>query len=197
MQEPGTLPSRGKASAWRRPNCFAEAKSCGCQRWSAAWIISTTMDPYRLLPVRLPMGVTAQSRWDSHPKWSFPRRMRSLNRWWPDKSVWRAGNPEHFQRLSRLAVAQAYFGVQEARGDLAGVRDTIQRTNLMLKRIEAMAPDLVPRVEVSRARAQLAHFEQNEDSAREHWDVASASLVRILRMNPASIVGNLIEPPRI
>jgi outer membrane protein TolC len=87
-----------------------------------------------------------------------------------------------------LSVAQAYFGVQEARGNLAGVQDTIRRTNLMLKRIESLAPELVPSVEVTRARAQLAHFEQTEESTREHWNVASASLVRILRMNPATVV---------
>jgi outer membrane protein TolC len=95
-----------------------------------------------------------------------------------------------------LSVAQAYFDVQEARGDLAGVRDTLRRTNLMLERIEKLAPDLVPRVEVSRARAQLAHLEQNEESARERWNVASAALVRILRMNPTTVV-EPAEPPHL
>ncbi len=91
-------------------------------------------------------------------------------------------------------VALAYFDVQEARGGLAGARDTIRRTREMLRAIESMAPQLVPTVEVSRARAQLSHFEQNEQSASERWNVASANLVRILRMNPATVVEPIERP---
>jgi outer membrane protein TolC len=93
-------------------------------------------------------------------------------------------------------VAVAYFNVQEARGDLAGARDTLRRTQAMLNSIESMAPALVPMVEVSRARAQLARFRQDERSARERWDVASAELVRILRMDPTAVL-EPIEPPNL
>jgi outer membrane protein TolC len=93
-------------------------------------------------------------------------------------------------------VAIAYFDVQEARGALGGARDTIRRTREMLKTIESMAPQLVPTVEVSRARAQLSRFEQNEQSASERWNISSANLVRILRMNPATVV-EPIERPEI
>lgn len=93
-------------------------------------------------------------------------------------------------------VAKAYFDVQQARGNLSGAVDTIQRTRLLVKRIEAMAPDLVPQVEVARARAQLAKFEQDEQTAREQWNVASAELVRITRLDPSAVVIPL-EPPHL
>ena len=95
-----------------------------------------------------------------------------------------------------LSVAQAYFNVQQARGNLAGAQDTIRRTNEMLRRIEALAPDLVPQFEVARARAQLSQFEQNLETARENWNVSSAELVRILRMSPATVV-EPAEPPHM
>ncbi len=93
-------------------------------------------------------------------------------------------------------VARAYFDVQQARGNLAGAVDTIRRTKDVVKRIEAMAPNLVPQVEVARARAQLAQFEQDEQTAREQWNVASAELVRIVRLDPSAVVIPL-EPPHL
>jgi outer membrane protein TolC len=95
-----------------------------------------------------------------------------------------------------MSAAVAYFDVQEARGDLAGARETIRQTRELLRRIELLAPDLVPSVELLRTRAQLARFVQNERSARERWVVASAELVRILRMDPATVV-EPIEPPNL
>ena len=93
-------------------------------------------------------------------------------------------------------MAQAYFSVQQARGNLAGAQDTIRRTTEMLRRIETITPGLVPHVEVSRTRAQLSQFEQQQESARERWNVSSADLVRILRMNPATVV-EPAEPPQM
>lgn len=95
-----------------------------------------------------------------------------------------------------LGVAVAYFDVQEARGDLYGARETLKRTNEMLKEIESIAPALVPVVEISRARAQLHRFEQEERVARERWEVASAELVRILRLDPTAVV-EPAEPPNL
>ena len=95
-----------------------------------------------------------------------------------------------------LSVALAYFDVQEARGDLYGARETLKRTNDMLQEIESIAPALVPVVEISRARAQLHRFEQDERIARERWEVASAELVRILRLDPTAVV-EPAEPPHL
>jgi outer membrane protein TolC len=95
-----------------------------------------------------------------------------------------------------LSVALAYFDVQEARGDLASARETIRLTKEMLHRIELLAPDLVPKVEVYRARAQLARFLQSERAARERWVVASAELARLLRMDPTAVV-EPVEPPQL
>jgi uncharacterized protein (TIGR03000 family) len=95
-----------------------------------------------------------------------------------------------------FTVAKAYFDVQEARGNLAGVLDTINQTREMLRRIEKLAPALVPDLEKYRARAQLAQFEQVEQRAREQWNVASAELVRIVRLDPGAVVMPL-EPPHL
>jgi uncharacterized protein (TIGR03000 family) len=93
-------------------------------------------------------------------------------------------------------VARGYFDIEEARGNLAGVQDTIRRTKDMLRKIEKLAPELVPTVEVARARAQLAQFEQNEDSIREQGNVVSSSFVRIVRLDPSAMVVPL-EPPHL
>jgi outer membrane protein TolC len=93
-------------------------------------------------------------------------------------------------------VARAYFTAQEARADLSGAIDIVRRTVAVLDRVESLAPELVPHVEVSRTRAQLAHFQEIEDSARERWYVASADLVRIVRLDPSVIVMPQ-EPPEL
>lgn len=93
-------------------------------------------------------------------------------------------------------VARAYFNVQEARGNLAGTLETIRQTKNVVRRIEQMAPGLVPVVEVARARAQLAQIEQSEQTAREQWNVASAELVRIVRLDPGAVVIP-VEPPHL
>ncbi|HEV3383210.1 MAG TPA: TIGR03000 domain-containing protein [Gemmata sp.] len=93
-------------------------------------------------------------------------------------------------------VAKAYFDVQEARGNLAGTLDTLNQTREMLRRIEKLAPNLVPDLEKYRARAQLSQFEQVEQKAREQWNVASAELARIVRLDPSAVLVPL-EPPHL
>ena len=93
-------------------------------------------------------------------------------------------------------VAKAYFDVQEARGNLAGTMDTLNQTREMLRRIEKLAPSLVPDLEKYRARAQLAQFEQVEQRVREQWNVASAELARIVRLDPSAVLVPL-EPPHL
>ena len=51
-----------------------------------------------------------------------------------------------------------------------------------------LSRDLVPRVEVDRARNMLADLEQQATSAREMWRVHSANLTQVLRLDPRAVV---------
>ncbi len=93
-------------------------------------------------------------------------------------------------------VARAYFDVQQARGILAGVQDATKRTRELVRIIEKLAPELVPELEIARARAQLANFEASEQTSRENWNVASAELARIIRLDPAAVFIP-VEPPHL
>ena len=95
-----------------------------------------------------------------------------------------------------LAVAEAYFNVQQARGELAGALDSERRSEELVKRTTELARDLAPPVEVTRARAELARRRQAVQSARERWKTASAELMRILRLDPAALV-EPVEPPSL
>jgi outer membrane protein TolC len=97
---------------------------------------------------------------------------------------------------SLLAVAEAYFNVQQARGELAGAQETVRRAEELVRRAEQLAPGLAPPVEAVRARTELARRRQQAQSARERWRVASAELARILRLEPSALVEPL-EPPHL
>jgi outer membrane protein TolC len=95
-----------------------------------------------------------------------------------------------------LAVSDAYFNVQQARGELAGAMATTQRTEELVGRTKKLAPALVPELETDRAEAELARRQQAELFARERWKVASAELLRVLRIDPSAQVEPL-EPPQL
>ena len=95
-----------------------------------------------------------------------------------------------------LAVAEAYFAVQQARGELAGAQDTLQRAEEVVRRSEKLAKALISATEASRARAELARRRKDLSSAREHWRLASAQLARLLRLDPWARV-EPIEPPHM
>ncbi|MBI3411701.1 MAG: TolC family protein [Planctomycetes bacterium] len=95
-----------------------------------------------------------------------------------------------------LAVAEAYFTVQQAQGELAGLDDAAKRAEDLVRRTEKLAEGLVPAVEVSRARADLAERRQDAESAREKLRVASAELLRLLRLDPTAVV-QPVEPPHL
>ena len=97
---------------------------------------------------------------------------------------------------SLLAVAEAYFNVQQARGELAGAEDAARRTEELVRRTAQLAQGLAPPVEVVRARAELAERRQDVETARERWHVASAELVRVLRLDASALVEPL-EPPHL
>jgi outer membrane protein TolC len=98
---------------------------------------------------------------------------------------------------SLQAVAEAYFNVQQARGELAGAEDAARRAEDVVRRAQGLAPGgLVPPVEVTRARTELARRRQAVASARERWRTASADLNRVLRLDPAALTVPL-EPPHL
>ena len=88
------------------------------------------------------------------------------------------------------AVAEAYFHVQQARGELAGALLATQKADDVSKKAEALAEGLAPPLEASRAKVELARRQQASTAARERWRTASAELGRLLRLEP----GTLIEP---
>jgi outer membrane protein TolC len=87
-----------------------------------------------------------------------------------------------------LRTARAYFDVHRYRGQYAGALYTVERGRKLVEAIDALRRDLVPAVEVDRARNLLADLEQQAVSAREEWRVASAELTRILRLDPRAVV---------
>jgi outer membrane protein TolC len=96
-----------------------------------------------------------------------------------------------------LAVAEAYFNVQQARGELAGAEDAAGRAKELVRRAEALSTKgLAPPLEAVRARTELADRVQDVETAREHWRVASAELARVLRLDASALVLPL-EPPQL
>ncbi len=95
-----------------------------------------------------------------------------------------------------LAVAEAYFNVQQARGELAGAADSARRAEDLLRRVDKLVPGLAPAVEASRARTELARRRQAVESAYERWQVAGAELNRLLRLDAAAVV-EPVEPPHL
>ncbi|MHB1425957.1 MAG: TolC family protein [Gemmataceae bacterium] len=85
-------------------------------------------------------------------------------------------------------TASAYFNVHRYRGMYAVSIDVVQRGRRLVADIDALRRDLVPSVEVDRARNLLADLEQHAVSARQYWRVASANLTRILRLDPRAVV---------
>jgi len=96
-----------------------------------------------------------------------------------------------------LAVAEAYFGVQQARGELTGAQDAARRADELAHQVEKLvAGGLAPEVEVTRSRADLAHRRQAVRIAGDHWRVAASDLQRILRLEPTALVEPQ-EPPQL
>jgi outer membrane protein TolC len=87
-----------------------------------------------------------------------------------------------------LRTARAYFNVHRFRGQYAGALDTVERGRRLVEAINVLKRDLVPAVEVDRARNLLADLEQQAVSAREEWRVSSAELTRVLRLDPRAVV---------
>jgi outer membrane protein TolC len=95
-----------------------------------------------------------------------------------------------------VAVTDAYFNVQQARGELTAAVDTTRRTEELVRRTRELAPKVVPELELFRAETELARRQQAELLARERWGVASADLLRVLRLDPTAQV-EPVEPPQL
>ena len=93
-----------------------------------------------------------------------------------------------------LAVAVAYFNVQQARGEVAGAVAALTRADALVTRVEKLAPDLAPEVEIDRAATEAARRRQAVEAAYERWQVASADLTRLLRLQPGTLVEPAEEP---
>lgn len=93
-----------------------------------------------------------------------------------------------------LAVAVAYFNVQQARGEVAGAAESLKRAESLVARTEKLAPDLAPELEVNRVRTEAARRRQGVELAYERWQVASADLTRLLRLQPNTLVEPAEEP---
>jgi outer membrane protein TolC len=100
------------------------------------------------------------------------------------------------QNDTMLAVAEVYFQVQQARGELAGVQDVRTKMEDVVRRIAQLAEVLVPPMEKRRAEAQFARLDQAVYQVQERWRVASAELNRLLRLDPTTVVAPL-EPPHL
>lgn len=86
-----------------------------------------------------------------------------------------------------LEVARSYFNVHRFRGQYAGALYTVEEGRKLIATIDALRGDLIPAVEVDRARNLLAFLEQQAVSARENWRVASADLTQVLRLDPRAV----------
>jgi outer membrane protein TolC len=95
-----------------------------------------------------------------------------------------------------LMVAQAYFNVQQARGQLAGYRDAMQYAEVLLRRLDKLAPGLTPALEANRARVLAARLRQVTLQSENDWRTASAELLRVLYLDPTLVVEPL-EPPHL
>ncbi|HEY1186515.1 MAG TPA: TolC family protein [Gemmata sp.] len=89
---------------------------------------------------------------------------------------------------STLAVAEAYFGVQQARGDLAGALAAEARAEELVRKTAELAKGLAAPAEEHRARAELGRRKLAAASARERWRTSSAELARLLRLDAAAVV---------
>ena len=95
-----------------------------------------------------------------------------------------------------VAVTDAYFTVQQSRGEFAGATAVRQRCEELVRRTRGLVPALVPDLEASRVEAELARRQQAEELAEERWRIFGADLQRVLRLDPTALV-EPIEPPEL
>jgi outer membrane protein TolC len=94
------------------------------------------------------------------------------------------------------SVARTYFDAQEAQADLASVEDVARRVELLVKKTETLAPDLIPEVELARVRAVKFNVAQVRELAHQRWRTTSTEVARVLRLKPTFLIQPL-EPPHL
>jgi outer membrane protein TolC len=87
-----------------------------------------------------------------------------------------------------LMTADAYFKVHQYRGMYAGALYAVEQGHAVVDRVSRLSRDLVPQVEIDRAKNLVADLEQQATSAREMWRVSSADLTQVLRLDPRAVV---------
>jgi len=95
-----------------------------------------------------------------------------------------------------VAVTDAYFTIEQARGELAGATDATQRAEEVLNRVRKLSTGLVSPLEIVRAETHVARRRAAESSARERRQFASAELIRLLRLDALAQV-EPVEPPSL
>jgi outer membrane protein TolC len=87
-----------------------------------------------------------------------------------------------------LQTADAYFQVHQYRGMYSGALYTVEQGQKLVEKVVQLSKELVPLVEVERARNMLAELEQRAVSWRQEWRVQSANLTQVLRLDPRAVV---------
>ena len=87
-----------------------------------------------------------------------------------------------------LMTADAYFRCTSTGACMPAPSTASSGGTTWSSRSRSLSEDLVPRVEVDRARNMLADLEQQATSAREAWRVHSADLTQVLRLDPRAVV---------
>jgi outer membrane protein TolC len=93
-----------------------------------------------------------------------------------------------------VAVSDAYFAVQMARGELAATQDVVDKAHALAQRFGSRTMARFNPTDVHRAKAAVADIEQMLWTAGEQWRHASADLTQVLRLDPGAVVVPL-EPP--
>lgn len=106
----------------------------------------------------------------------------------------RKGEVQAARNDSLLSVAEAYFHVQQARGEVAGSLDVVRRMEELGKRIETLVEGLSPALEKNRVLTDLSRRRQILEASLERWQTASAELNRLLRLSPSAIIEPLELP---
>jgi outer membrane protein TolC len=87
-----------------------------------------------------------------------------------------------------LQTADAYFLVHQYRGIYAGALYCVDKGQDLIDRVANLARELVPTVEVDRARNFVAELQQRAVLAKQEWRVTSANLTQVLRLDPRAVV---------
>jgi outer membrane protein TolC len=99
------------------------------------------------------------------------------------------------QNDTALAVTEAYFGVQQARGELAAATISVKYAEDVARKTQSLLTQgITPPSEVNRANTELGRRKQIVSAARERWRLSSAELTRILRLDPSAVI-EPAEPP--